>query len=180
VARFRARAEREHATTWVIQALAVEALAAQARGDVDAALDCLAAALALAEPGGFVRSFLDLGPPLADLLRGLAARRPPAPYLARLLTAFDAAPTDTAPPAAPRPTTDPALDLLSRLTEREVQVLEHLAFHQTNKEIAAELSISPETVKRHVSNVFDKLGVGSRRQAIVQATALNLLPPAAH
>ena len=71
----------------MIQALAVEALAAQARGDEAAALDHLAAALALAEPGGFVRTFLDLGAPLAALLRGLAARRPPSPYLARLLAA---------------------------------------------------------------------------------------------
>jgi hypothetical protein len=60
---------------------------------------------------------------MAALLRDLAARRPPSPYLTRLLAAFDAESIAAAAPAAPRPTTDPALDLLGRLTEREVQVL---------------------------------------------------------
>jgi LuxR family maltose regulon positive regulatory protein len=159
----------------------VEALAERARGDGAAALDCLSTALALAEPFGLVRSFLDLGAPLAALLRGLATRRPPSPYLARLLAVIDEARTAApAPaPAAPRsPAADPALVLLGRLTEREVQMLEYLASHLTRKEIAESLSISPMTVKRHVSNLFDKLGVGSRREAVVQATALGLLPPA--
>ena len=76
------------------------------------------------------------------------------------------------------PGEDPDLAPASQLTVRETQILECLARHLTNNEIAEALSISPMTVKRHVSNVFDKLGVGSRRQAIVQATALSLLPHA--
>lgn len=175
VTKLRARAEREHATDWVIRTLAVQALVEQARGNGMAALDHLAEALDLAEPGGFVRIFLDLGAPLMALLRGLAARRPPSLYLTRLLAASEAAPS-----VAPAPTrqqiADPTFALLSVLTDREAEVLQLLAHHLTNKEIAAELSISPMTVKRHISNVFDKLGVGSRRQAIVQATALGLLP----
>jgi DNA-binding CsgD family transcriptional regulator len=67
------------------------------------------------------------------------------------------------------------LILLGQLTQREVEVLELLAHHLTNKEIAVALSISPMTVKEHVSHVLDKLGVGTRRQAVVQATALGLL-----
>ena len=137
-----------------------------------------------------MRTFLDLGAPLAALLRALAARRPPSPYLARLLAAFDAEPRlggPSPPRPSPRPRrapggaaagADPALALASLLTEREAEVLELMGRHLTNKEIAAALSISPMTVKRHVSNVFDKLGVGSRRQAVAQAAALGLLPPA--
>ena len=67
----------------------MQALAARAWGDADAALDRLAARWTLAEPGGFVRTFLDLGAPLAALLRDLAARRPPSAYLARLLAALE-------------------------------------------------------------------------------------------
>ena len=67
--------------------------------------------------------------------------------------------------------------LVETLTEREVQVLEHLGRHLTNKEIAAELSISPLTVKRHVSNLCGKLGAGTRRQAVAIAAALGLIPP---
>jgi LuxR family maltose regulon positive regulatory protein len=74
-----------------------------------------------------------------------------------------------------RPVTDTRLALLSVLTDREAEVLELLAHHLTNKEIAVALSISPMTVKRHVSNVLDKLGAGTQRQAIVHATALGLL-----
>ena len=71
---------------------------------------------------------------------------------------------------------DPALALVETLTEREVEVLEQLARHLTNKEIAAELNISPLTVKRHVSNLCGKLGAGTRRQAVAIAAALGLLP----
>jgi LuxR family maltose regulon positive regulatory protein len=201
----RARAEREHLTGGAIQALAGQALARAAAGDEAAALDRLAAALDLAEPGGFVRTFLDLGPPLTALLRELAARRPPSPYLAHLLTA--AGPTSQAEPApapsaAPlgsdatvarvglersRPATrppafassprDPAPALVEALTTREVQVLERLAHHLSNKEIAAELNISPLTVKRHVGNLCGKLGAGTRRQAVAIAASLGLVPP---
>jgi LuxR family maltose regulon positive regulatory protein len=171
---FRARAEREHATNWTIQARAVQALVARAQGDGATALDHLTAAIDLAAPGGFVRSFLDLGPPLTPLLRALAAQRLPSPCLSRLLAASEQAPVS--PPVVERRTvTDPRFALLSVLTDREAEVLELLAHHLTNKEIAAVLSISPMTVKRHVSNILDKLGVGTRRQAIVQATALGLL-----
>jgi LuxR family maltose regulon positive regulatory protein len=171
---FRARAEREHATNWTIQARAVQALVARAQGDGATALDHLATAIDLAGAGGFVRTFLDLGPPLVALLRGLAAQRPPSPYLTRLLAASEAAPVSSTP-VERRPVTDPSFALLSVLTDREAEVLELMAQHLTNKEIAAVLSISPMTVKRHVSNILDKLGAGTRRQAVVQATALGLL-----
>lgn len=172
---FRVRAEREHATDWLIRILAVQALVEQARGQEVAALDCLSTALDLAEPGGFMRTFLDLGPSMAALLRGVAARRPPSPYVARLLAASKEASPGTRAVMAP-PAMSASLILLGRLTEREAQILALLAHHLTNKEIATDLSISPMTVKRHISNILDKLEVGTRRQAVLKATALNLMP----
>lgn len=62
------------------------------------------------------------------------------------------------------------------LTEREAEVLQLLGEHLTNQEIADRLYISPLTVKRHASNIYDKLGVGSRRQALIKATELGFLP----
>jgi LuxR family maltose regulon positive regulatory protein len=204
---FLAMAEREHAVPSRIAALAVLAQALQARGDEAGALNCLAEALVLAEPGGFVRAFLDLGEPLVVLLRTLAARRPPSPYLARLLAAAgdtsasrrEAAPGEPAPPSGPDADAalpgpeaslspawpalaslaarDPALVLVEVLTEREAQVLDLLARHLTNKEIATALSISPLTVKRHVSNLCGKLGARTRREAVAIAAAMGLIVP---
>ena len=64
------------------------------------------------------------------------------------------------------------------LTGRELEVLAGLTRGLPNKEIAAELVVSPETVKRHAANVYAKLGVSGRRQAVRRAAALGLLPPA--
>jgi DNA-binding NarL/FixJ family response regulator len=84
-------------------------------------------------------------------------------------------------PPAERPQAAAPLDsrlaLLERLTTREAQVLGCMARLMTNKEIAAELSIAHPTVKRHVSTVLGKLGVTTRRQAIVRAAALGLALP---
>jgi LuxR family maltose regulon positive regulatory protein len=66
--------------------------------------------------------------------------------------------------------------LIEQLTNREIEVLACLDHHLTSKEIAAELSISPLTVKRHISNLSGKLGVSSRRLAVRRARVLGLLP----
>ena len=157
-----ASAERLHLDLRRAQALALRALALDAQGREDAALDALDAALALGQPGGLRRTFLDFGPPLARLLGHLAARRPPGVYLQQLLaTAAGAAPPasrDRRPPGA-----EHGGDLVEPLTGRELEVLAGLTRGLPNKEIASELVVSPETVKRHAANVYAKLGVGGRR-----------------
>jgi DNA-binding CsgD family transcriptional regulator len=65
--------------------------------------------------------------------------------------------------------------IVSRLTSREVEILRHLARHATDREIAAQLSISPRTVNHHVSNVLAKLGVSNRRDAAALAARSALL-----
>jgi LuxR family maltose regulon positive regulatory protein len=154
----------------VIEILALQALTHQACGDSPSALAPLERALSLAEPEGYVRVFVVEGPPMARLLRG-AASRGIAPYSARrLLAAFPAAgPRSDGPSAAP----SADVELLS---ERELEVLRHIATGLTNREIGARLYLSPYTVKAHARSIYDKLGAHSRTQAVAKARELGILP----
>jgi LuxR family maltose regulon positive regulatory protein len=167
LARLREVVQDTHNTRFQIEALALQALLHDARREQSAAMEALAQAVALAEPGGVIRVFVDLGPRMAALLHQLAAQRAHPGFIARLLAAF---------PAARDPA--PALDqssLIEPLSERELEVLALLAQRLTNKEIARALSISPMTVKRHSSNIYQKLAVGDRREAVAKAAALGLV-----
>jgi LuxR family maltose regulon positive regulatory protein len=126
--------------------------------------------MALAQPGGFIRLYVDLGPKMADLLRCLQNREPLTDYIASILSAFaDAAQFEMQP--------DGNGHLIDPLTDRELEILERLAHRYSNKEIAAELFISPATVKRHTINIYQKLAVHNRREAVEKARALSLIPP---
>jgi LuxR family maltose regulon positive regulatory protein len=146
----------------LIEILILQALtfAAQKRGEQ--ALSALDQALNLAEPQGFVRIFLDEGPPMAKLLRRAVAQDLHASYALRLLNAMG----ETAP--APQPLIEP-------LSQRELEVLRWVAAGYSNQEIAHELVIAVSTVKKHVNNIYGKLEVGNRTQAVARATELELL-----
>lgn len=116
-------------------------------------------AVRLAEPGGYLRLFVELGPGMADLLRRLAANGVAPDYIGRILAAFPAGP-------APEP---------EALTRRELEILALLQDGLTDKEIAERLFLSVLTVKKHNRNIYKKLGVSSRRQAIAKAKTLNLI-----
>jgi LuxR family maltose regulon positive regulatory protein len=176
----RESARAQHQTAAEVQALALLAPTAAGAGDAAGAAAALEEALALGAPGGFVRTFADLGPPLVPLLREAVRRRPADPYRRSLLAAAAARPPGAVPAAAapvpalvraPPPETGP----VERLSRRELEVLEGLARRLSNKEIAQELAVSPATVKRHVSNVCGKLGAAGRREAVRQAWTLGLL-----
>jgi LuxR family maltose regulon positive regulatory protein len=159
-----------HNTRFLIEALALQALLHDAQRDRSAALDALRQAVALAEPGGLVRVFVDLGPKMAALLHALAAQQVAPGFIARLLDAF---PAVRSTQSAPRQS-----GLIEPLTERELEVLALLAERLSNKEIANELCISPMTVKRHAVTIYQKLLVRSRREAVAKAVALGLLSAA--
>lgn len=160
-----AQSEARNNTRRTIQNLAHLGLALEKQGKTDDALNALKRAVTLAQPGGFVRTFVDLGPGMAKLLLQLAELDVAPAYIGRLLAAFDSLePTAHIPP------------LIEPLTPREMEVLGLLAERLTDREIAQKLTISYTTVKKHSSHIYQKLGVGGRRQAVDRARTLGLLP----
>ncbi|MCB0165669.1 MAG: hypothetical protein KDI79_15670 [Anaerolineae bacterium] len=164
--------ETTHNTRFLIEALALQALLNETQGQSRTAVELLDQALALAQPGGFIRLFVDLGPPLARLLARINSQHSGRQkYIRRLLDAFEQEQPQLTLPASD----NNAYPLIEPLTHREMDVLELLAQRLSNQEIADHLYISSVTVKRHASNIFGKLGVRNRRQAVIRAHELGLL-----
>jgi LuxR family maltose regulon positive regulatory protein len=143
----------------------LQALAHQMRGDVPAALAPLVRALTLAEPEGYVRLFVDEGPPMAVLLEAAAKHGMATSSARRLLTAFGKA-EDSTPVKQ---------DLIEPLSERELDVLRLLGSDLDGPDIARELTVSLNTLRTHTKNVYGKLGVNTRRAAVRRAQELDLL-----
>ncbi|HEY7064665.1 MAG TPA: LuxR C-terminal-related transcriptional regulator [Chloroflexota bacterium] len=167
--------EEQFDVTRLIQTLALQAVVYHAQDRTDEALAGLSRAVQLAEPGGFVRPFLEAGAPMADLLGRLVAQGPISAHARRLLEAFSGAAGEPAPAPASPPHPE---QIVESLTWREAEVLGLLAARLSNKEIAQRLSISTETVKQHATNIYQKLQVSGRREAVLRAGSLGLLAPA--
>jgi LuxR family maltose regulon positive regulatory protein len=159
-------------TSRVIEILNLQALSLQAQGDTGQAFTQLERALALAEPEGFVHIFVDEGPPMARLLYEAANRDLASDYARRLLAAFPHAQPDETELPEPGTSTH---EMVEPLSERELEVLELIAEGFTNREIASRLYLSLNTVKGHSRNIYGKLGVHSRTQAVARARALGML-----
>ena len=170
LARLLTAAEAGGRTGSVIEILALQALAHAAPGHVPQALAALAQALAQAEPEGYVRLFVDEGPPMAALLEGAVKGGIAPNYVRRLLAAFGkAAPTAGGPgqlsaaPQIPEP-----------LSGRELDVLRLLRTELSGPEIAQKLMVSANTFHTHTRNIYGKLGVKNRQDAVRRAEDLNL------
>ncbi|MBE7549659.1 MAG: hypothetical protein HS126_01095 [Anaerolineales bacterium] len=159
-------AEAEGRTGVTIEALALQALAYRRRGEQASALTALEHALRLAEPEGYVRLFADLGLPMGRMLQEARSRAVLPEYVETLLAAFG---TDLAFPASVEGV------LPEPLTSREQEILQLIAAGLTNREIATQLVVSPETVKKHTGSIYGKLGVRSRTEAAAKARDLDLL-----
>jgi LuxR family maltose regulon positive regulatory protein len=172
-----AAAEERHNTRRAIQIRAHLALAYDAQGKGQDALRALQQAVALARPGGFIRTFVDPGPEMAYLLRQLAERGVEPDYVRRILAAFPE--TQGAPEAVPaiRQGGYAAVqaELVEPLTGRELEVLQLLGRRLSDQEIAQTLSISVFTAKTHARNIYQKLGVSGRKQVVAKARSLGIL-----
>jgi LuxR family transcriptional regulator, maltose regulon positive regulatory protein len=156
--------------TWLIHAFLLEAIARDALGDPVAAGRALERALDLAEPDGTLLTFL-LHPAPGLLVRHARQRTAHAALITQILDLL--AGNRPAPlPAGSRPPLEP-------LSNGELRVLRYLPTHLSAPEIATELSVSTSTVKTHMRNLYAKLGVHSRAEAVESARALGLLAPSA-
>jgi LuxR family maltose regulon positive regulatory protein len=156
----------------IIEVQILRALAWRMAGDDGQAMEALAEALSLAEPGGWVLTFLDEGPVMADLLRRAASQGIALPYVASLLAALDAREHDE---GATEPQYHPAQPLIEPLSEREMEVLRLLSAGLSNPEIAEQLYIAVSTVRSHCKSIYGKLDVHKRWDAVHRAQELGLL-----
>jgi LuxR family maltose regulon positive regulatory protein len=163
LARLLQAAEVGNRTGSVIEILVLQALSHQLRGNTLSGLVPLGRALALAEPEGHVRIFIDEGGPMAALLA--AEHRSTPNYVRRLLTALGST-------ERTRPTRQV---LIEPLSERELDVLRLLATDLSGPQIARELVVSLNTVRTHTQRIYAKLSVNNRREAVSRAEDLELL-----
>jgi LuxR family maltose regulon positive regulatory protein len=164
--------ERQGRGSLLMEALALQALAFQSKGDVDQALRVLERALSIGEPEGYVRTFVDEGEAMAELLRQAASRGMAPQYVNKLLAAFEVAEhgplEEIAPPADAQPLMEP-------LSARELEVLRLLNTSLSSTEMADELVVSVNTVRTHIRSIYGKLAVHSRYEAAARAKELDLI-----
>ena len=165
--------EAAGAISYVIESLVLRALALQVQGKQDQALAALERALALGEPEGYVRTFIDEGPQMGQLLRRAVVRGISVDYAGRLLSTLEQEATRTAARAAPSEETRPPL--IEPLSPRETEVLRLLTTHLSHAEMAEELVVSVHTVRSHLKSIYGKLDAHSRMEAVEHARELGLL-----
>jgi LuxR family maltose regulon positive regulatory protein len=166
--RCEASAQAAGIMSWLIRSLALKALGYQAVNDVNQALTSLQQALSQAEPEGYLRTFIDYGPPMQQLLQQAAAQRISPAYVSKLLAAFpDFGFKSRIQNLKP--------EMVEPLNERELSILRLMAAGLSNREIADELYLSVNTVKWYSSNIYGKLGVKKRVEAVDRVHELGIL-----
>jgi LuxR family transcriptional regulator, maltose regulon positive regulatory protein len=170
----REEAEASGRTGDLIEVITLQALALWEGSERERAVGTLAKAMVLAEPEGYVRTIVDEGPPMAEILSGMlqATNRgsldPPVParYLRKLLVVLERDSAHTASLVGALP---------EHLSGREHEILQLVAAGKSNRRIAAELFVSVGTVKTHLNNLYRKLDAHSRTQAVARARDLKLI-----
>ncbi len=154
-----------------LKVMVLQAVALQAHGEQDKAVQLLGDALAIASPGGFIRLFVDEGLPMAQLLSAAEASGMLPDSIGKVLAVFKAEEhkredTSSRPPAQP---------LLEPLSPRELEVLHLMAQGLSNQEMSERLFLALDTVKGHNRKIFGKLAVQRRTEAVARARELGLL-----
>jgi len=154
-----------------LKVLVLQAVALHALGEKDKAFQLLGDALAMAEPGGFIRLFVDEGAPMAHLLSEAAAQGIMPDYTSKLLAVLDAENQRS----EDRSYLSKAQPLIEPLSQRELEVLQLIAQGLSNREIGERLFLALSSVKGHNLNIFGKLQVQRRTEAVARARELGLL-----
>jgi LuxR family maltose regulon positive regulatory protein len=162
----RQRVEAEGIEDKRLRVIVLQAVALHEHGEREKAVQMVGEALAMAEPGGFIRTLVDEGPPMAQLLVKAAEQGILPDYTAKLLSAFGVEQRDAPPPHQP---------LVDPLSPRELEVLQLLAEGLSNREISERLFLSLHTVKGHNHRIYGKLQVKRRTEAVARARELGLL-----
>jgi len=163
-------AETARAMGCMIEILILQALALQAQGKIDHALTSLERALVFAEPEGYVRTFIDEGSSMGKLLQQTTAPGVAVGYVGKLLTALK---KET---KSKRQLGEGfSASIVEPLSERELEVLRLLKTHLSSTGIAEELTISANTVRTHIKNIYSKLNVHNRQDALQRAQELELI-----
>jgi LuxR family maltose regulon positive regulatory protein len=180
--RLLSKAEANHRTGLLIEILVLRAIVFQNNKQATQAYAALERAITLAQPEGYTRVFLDEGEPLAKLLFQAKSHGIASEYASKLLSTIISAASLTNPLAKSSKTRLVEIETVSEknsliepLSERELEVLRLIEAGFSNPDIAAKLVISVKTVKRHISNIYGKLGVKSRTQAVSFARELKIL-----
>ncbi len=166
--------QQAEATGWEnerLRTMVLQAVAHRANGEIDKAMQIFGDALVLAEPAGFIRTFVDEGLPMFRLLSEAAAQAIMPDYVAKLLAAFGAEKQKMEIHSA-LPSAQP---LIEPLSQRELEVLQLIAQGLSNDEIGKRLFLALDTVKGHNRRIFDKLQVQRRTEAVARARELGLL-----
>lgn len=166
LARIQKSADADGRTMRVMEALLLQAIVFHTQGDLERSLDALDQALDIPRQGHYIRLFLDEGKPMVALLQLAVSKKIHPDEAKRLLRIFDSVQEKSTIANQP---------LIEPLSERELEVLQYLATGMSNQAIADQLSVSLAAVKWHARNIYGKLEVNNRTQAVARARELGVL-----
>jgi LuxR family maltose regulon positive regulatory protein len=173
--------ETHHNTCQLISIRALQAMVLAKQDKTEEAFTILERTLTLAQPGGFVFPFVELGSPMAEMLKHMRKQNIAEDFIGQILTVFESdAQRAVQEETGRHATASPALEsgpLSLKLSKRERDVLACLAEGLTNREIASNLFVSHVTVKKHLYNIYKKLDVHTRAAALNRSRELGIIPP---